>query len=86
MSFGVTETQWFSVTREEFCKKEGGKKGSEEGKKNWVKYRLCKFWLTDFNINDCHLITLKETQWFSTTRGKFLKIGRKEKIAIKYQF
>lgn len=79
MSFGVTETQWFSVTREEFCKKEGGKK-------DWVKYRLCKFWLTDFNINDCHLITLKETQWFSTTRGKFLKTGRKEKIAIKYQF
>lgn len=68
MSFGVTETQWFSVTREEFCKKEGGKKGSEEEKKDWVKYRLCKFWLTDFNINDCHLITLKETQWFSTTR------------------
>lgn len=80
MLFDDTEIQWFSVTnREKFCKRK-----KEEGKRDWVKYRLCKFWLTDFNINDCHLIILKETQWFSTMRNKFFKDWKKiwDKILI----
>lgn len=57
-----------------------------------IKYRYVNFDcpVIDFNINDYHLMILKEIQWFSMIKSEFFKdwkrrICRKEEIAVKYR-